>query len=104
MQHTAKKVVIITEKVISEDVAKLIDECGATGYTITPAGGKGSRGLRSQGADALFDTNSNVKFEIITGSKDLAKKIYDSVTEQYLENYSGITYMEEVEILRPQKF
>jgi nitrogen regulatory protein PII len=104
MQHKAKKVVIITEKVISQDVAKLIDECGATGYTITPAGGKGSRGVRSQGADALFETNTNVKFEVITSSAELAKKIYDRVADQYFENYSGITYMEDVDILRPQKF
>ena len=46
MTHTAKKIVIITEKVIEEGVARLIEAEGATGWTAVGAGGKGSRGMR----------------------------------------------------------
>lgn len=102
--HKASKVVIITEKIIVEKVAKLIENAGARGYTITPAGGKGSRGVRSTNRANVVDELGNVKIEIITGSKDAANRIADEVTEQFFDNYSGITYLEEVEILRPDKF
>ncbi len=102
--HKASKVVIITEKIIVEKVAKLIENAGARGYTITPAGGKGSRGVRSTNRANVVDEFSNVKIEVITGSKDAANRIADEVTEQFFDNYSGITYLEEVEILRPDKF
>ena len=37
--HHAKKVVIITEKLISEDVCELIKDSHASGYTICSVGG-----------------------------------------------------------------
>ncbi len=101
--HKAKKVVIITEKLISDKVAKLIEECGATGYTITSAGGKGSRGVRAA-RGGVTDAFLNVKIEVITSSDDVANAITDKVADTFFENYSGITYLEDVEILRPQKF
>jgi len=105
MEHyKASKVVIITEKMILEKVARLIEEAGGRGYTVTPAGGKGSRGVRSTGRAAVIDEFSNVKIEVITGSKDAANRIADDVAEQFFDHYSGITYLEEVEILRPHKF
>lgn len=104
MVHKAKKIVIITEKVITEGVAKIIEECGATGYTITAAGGKGSRGIRGQERNTLFDSFVNVKIEVIISDPAKAKEIIDKVALKYFENYSGITYQEDVEILRPQKF
>lgn len=103
MEHTAKKIIIITEKLLSEKVTKVIEECGATGYTITSAGGKGSRGVRSSERDSYSDAYTNVKIEVITSEK-LANEIAEKVAEKYFTNYSGITYLEDVEILRPQKF
>lgn len=104
MTHKATKVVIITEKYITEKVAKLIEEAGATGYTITSAGGKGSRGKRSEGRGGVSEAYANVKFEIIVADEALANKIANTVAEKYFQNYSGITYLEDVEIIRPQKF
>jgi len=104
MTHRAIKVVIITEAVISKNVAEIIDRCGASGYTITPAGGKGSRGVRTQDQSSAFETSSNVKIEIITVDRDVAEDIANQVTEAYFDNYAGITYLEGVEILRPEKF
>ena len=103
MTHKAKKIVIITEKLIAEKVTNIIEACGATGYTITPAGGKGSRGVRSDRA-SVTDAYVNVKIQVITASEAMAKEIADKVAEKYFDNYSGIIYMEDVEILRLQKF
>lgn len=104
MTSKATKIVIITEKLISKGVLKIIEEKGANGYTIVPAGGKGSRGVRSVDRPAVVDAFSNVKIEVITGSDEMAHDIADAVAAKYFANYSGITHLEEVEILRPEKF
>lgn len=105
MKHyKASKVVIITEKLILPKVAELIEAAGAGGYTVTPAGGKGSRGVRSTNRANVVDEFGNVKIEVIVGDRDAANRIADEVAERFFENYSGITYLEEVEILRPYKF
>lgn len=101
--YTAKKIIIITEKIILDKVTEIIDNAGATGYTVTNAGGKGSRGIRSNERNSMTDTYANVKIEVIT-SEALANDIAGKVAKKYFENYSGITYMEDVEILRPAKF
>ncbi len=105
MTHKAKKVVIITEKIIAERAAKVIEQCGATGYTIVAAGGKGDRGMRSAGRNAsVVDEFTNVKIEVIVADKKAAKLIAETVAEKYFNDYPGLTYLEDVEILRPQKF
>jgi len=104
MTHKASKVVIITEKLLLDRVTRLIETCGGTGYTVVAAGGKGSRGVRSTGPAAVVDEFSNVKIEVITASRATAGRIADEVAGTFFRDYSGITYFEEVEILRPEKF
>lgn len=104
MTYKATKIVIITEKIIQEGVTRIIEAAGASGYTIVAAGGKGSRGVRSSGRPAVVDAFANIKIEVITASRDTGTRIADAVAAEYFENYSGITYLEEVEILRPHKF
>ena len=104
MAHKAKKVVIITEKLILGNVLKIIEDAGATGYTVIAAGGKGSRGVRSEDRPKVVDAFSNVQIDVIVGSDATANRIAEEVANRYFENYSGITYLEDVEILRPHKF
>jgi len=103
--HTAEKVVIITEKIISKGVCEIIEDCGATGYTIVAAGGKGSRNIRSTTERAsVVDAFVNIKIEIIVNDFDMAENIMNRVRNKYFQNYSGITYLEDIKILRPEKF
>lgn len=104
MTHKAQKLVFITEKLIAVKVCELIDKCGATGYTIMSAGGKGSRGMRSEERGVVTDAYANVKIEVIVADEAKAHEISEKVAEKYFSNYSGITYAETVNILRPQKF
>jgi nitrogen regulatory protein PII len=106
MSQKASKLVIVTEKVLLKKVGKIIDEAGATGYTVMPAGGKGSRGVRSSGQPSVSDTFSgNVKFEILTPNRDLAVKISDEVAAQFFAEYSGMAYICDVmEVLHAHKF
>jgi nitrogen regulatory protein PII len=104
MTHGATKIVIITEKLLLAKVAKVVETAGATGYTVVAAGGKGSRGVRSTNRAAVVDEFGNVKIEVITSDREKALRIADEVAERFFGDYSGITYLEPVEILRPGKF
>ena len=104
MTQQASKLVIVTEKVLMKKVAKIIDEAGATGYTVVDAGGKGSRNIRSSGRPSVSDTQSNIKFEVLTRSRDIALKISDEVAAQFFDDYSGIAYLCEAEVLHAHKF
>lgn len=101
---TMKRVVIITENVIKDELLKLIMSLGAKGYTIANVSGRGARGLRDDNADTLVGEHlRNIKVEVIT-REDIAKKITVSVLEKFFKNYAGIAYMDDVEVLKGEKF
>ncbi|WP_250125583.1 hypothetical protein [Chroococcidiopsis sp. CCMEE 29] len=104
MTQKASKLVIVTEKVLLKQIAKIIDEAGATGYTVMEAGGKGSRNVRSSGQPTVSDTFSNIKIEVLTASRDMAVKISDEVAAKFFDNYSGIAYLCDAEVLHAHTF
>ena len=104
MTQQASKLVIVTEKLLLKKIAKIIDEAGATGYTVVDAGGKGSRNVRSSGRPTVSENYSNIQFEILTPNRDLAIKISDEVAAQFFEDYSGIAYLCNAEVLYAHKF
>ncbi|MEL7505529.1 MAG: hypothetical protein AAFN18_24030 [Cyanobacteria bacterium J06554_6] len=104
MAKPASKLVIVTEKLLLKKIAKIIDEAGATGYTVVEAGGKGSRNVRSSGRPTVSDEFSNVKIEVLAESRDMAEKISDEVAMRYFDDYSGIAYICNAEVLSAHKF
>ncbi|MGH1395300.1 MAG: P-II family nitrogen regulator [Trichormus sp.] len=104
MAKRANKLVIVTEKVLMKKVAHIIDECGATGYTVVDTGGKGSRNVRSTGKPNVSDTDSNVKFEVLTENREMAEKIADQVAIKFFTDYAGIIYICEAEVLYGRHF
>jgi hypothetical protein len=104
MSQPVWKLVIITEEILLKKIAKLIKDSGASGYTVIAAGGEGSRNVRSTGDPSVSHAFSNIKFEVLTASRELADAIQAKVVEKYFENYSCITYMSTVEALRAHKF
>ena len=104
MAKPAKKLVIITEKLLLGKIAKIIDEAGATGYTVMETGGKGSRNVRSSGQPSVSDTSVNIKFEVLTEDRDMALKISDAIALKFFDDYSGIAYICDAEVLYAHKF
>ena len=94
----------MTEKLLLKKIAKIIEKLGATGYTVVPAGGKGSRNVRSSGQPSFSDDYSNVKIEILTPNRDIALNISDEVATQFFDDYAGITYICDAEVLHAHKF
>ena len=103
MTQQASKLVIVTEKLLLKKVTKIINAAGATGYTVVAAGGQGSRNVRSSGEPSVGDSYSNIKIEVLTPNRDMALKISDEVAAEFFEDYSGITYICEAEILHAHK-
>ncbi len=104
MTKQASKLVIVTEKLLLKKIAKIIDEVGASGYTVVDAGGKGSRNLRSSGKPTVSDTYSNIKFEVLTPNRDMALKISDEVAAKFFDDYSGIAYLCDAEVIHAHRF
>ncbi len=105
MSQQATKLVIVTEKLLLNKIAKIIDEAGAPGYTVIETGGKGSRNVRSSGQPTVGNNFSNIKFEVLTPSREMAVKISDEVAARFFDDYSGIAYICDVmEVLHAHKF
>ena len=105
MTQQASKLVIVTEKLLLNKIAKIIDAAGATGYTVVEAGGRGSRNVRSSGRPTVSDTYTNIKFEVLTPNREMAVTISDEVAAQFFDDYSGIAYLCDVmEVLHAHTF
>ncbi|MBC1260504.1 hypothetical protein FQK07_04345 [Synechococcus sp. BSF8S] len=104
MSQQVWKLIIITEEILLKKIAKIIKEAGASGYTVLAAAGQGSRNVRSTGEPSVSHAFSNIKFEVLTSSRELADQIQEKVVEKYFEDYSCITYISTVEALRAHKF
>jgi nitrogen regulatory protein PII len=99
MSTQATKLVIVTEKLLFKHIVGIIEKAGATGYTVTDAEGKGSRNTRSPGHPSVSDTYEKIKLEIITTDEAVARKIADEVAANYFDNFSGIIFIGQVEVL-----
>ncbi len=104
MSQQVWKLTIIAEEILSKKIVRVIKGAGATGYTVMAAGGEGNRNVRSTGEPSVSHTLSNVKIEVLTGTRDLADKITHEIETKYYVDYSIITYISQVEALRDHKF
>ncbi len=93
-----KLVTIICEPVLISSILKMTSDLGATGFTVTDVRGQGN-GEKSSGE--IPDSKS--KIEIIA-EPDLALVLIQTLAEKFFENYSLITYVSDISILRPKKF
>ncbi|MBC7742000.1 MAG: transcriptional regulator [Bdellovibrionaceae bacterium] len=93
-----KLVTIICEPVLSSRILALSHELGATGFTMTEVRGQGN-GEKSSGEIP----DSKIKIEIVM-APDVAVHLMNLMSETYFENYSIITYLAEISVLRSEKF
>lgn len=94
-----KLLTIITESALENELTDVFERLGASGYTITNARGKGSRGIR----DAGWSTSSNIRLEVICGAA-LAETIADHMREHYYRDYAMVLFVTDVGVMRPEKF
>jgi len=105
MFYPATKLIIITETFISDDVCKIIDDCGAKGYTLVPAGGKGLHHLHATAEKAtVAEDFNNIKIEVVCSERKIAELIAGRILDECFLDYPGVMYLENVEIMRPVRF
>lgn len=94
-----KLLTVITEQALERHLIRCVMEAGARGYTITEARGLGERGLRS----ADFETGGNIRLEVICEDA-VARQIAGRLHRDYFHDFAMVLYLEDVEVLRPEKF
>lgn len=100
MSHDKPKLItVFTESALESPLIKELEKLGVPGYTISNARGKGSRGVR----DAAWEANSNIRIEVIC-SLSVVNQIADMLQEKYYDNYAMVSYISDIEVLRPEKF
>lgn len=104
MAKPAKKLVIVAEKVLLKKIAAIIEESGASGYTVVETGGKGSRNVRSSGHPSVSDTTSNIKFEVLTPDRIMAQNIANQVAGKFFTDFAGMIYLCDAEVLYGESF
>jgi nitrogen regulatory protein P-II 2 len=93
-----KLVTIVAESLLERKLVEEIKRLGAKGYTITPARGEGSRGLRSVDWEG-----QNIRLETIV-PEEVALKILQRLQEAYFPHYAVIAYVENVYVVRGEKY
>ena len=95
---TMKRVIIIGDETVRYRIVKEIQNLGATGYTDYSVHGEGARGVRPRHAEP-----ANVKIEVIA-TPEVAQRILDHIAKHYFDNYAMIAFLDDVEVLRGEKF
>ncbi len=93
-----KKVTVVCQENLREDLIRDLKALGARGYTLSEAYGEGEHGLRMN-----FWEGRNIRLELIM-SEPLCERVLAYITEHYLEKYAIIVYVENVEVVRGEKF
>jgi len=93
-----RKVSIVAERVLREELLELLKTSGATGWTLTSVEGEGSRGIRASEFEG-----SNVQIDTLV-APELADTLMEKIAARYFADWSLIVYSADVEVLRGDKY
>ncbi|MEQ8404150.1 MAG: hypothetical protein RKE49_03555 [Oceanicaulis sp.] len=102
--HEATKIILVVERLLRDKVIAIVETEGAKGYTVTEGMGKGAHGLHGSDRPGIAQGFTIVRIEVIVADRAAAERIAATVAERYFKDYPGIVYMDQVEVLRPEKF
>ena len=94
-----KLITVICESALEQGLTQAISKLGASGYTVSDARGKGAHGVR----DASWPENANIRIEVLC-DEPIASCILDLLVHNYYSNYTLVTFVSDVGVLRPGKF
>lgn len=93
-----KLVTIVAEAILEHRLVEEIKRLGAKGYTLVDARGEGSRGLRTMDWEG-----KNIRLETIV-SEEVALRILARLQEAYFPHYAVVAFVENVEVVRGEKY
>jgi hypothetical protein len=98
-QFHRRLLTVVTEAVLERELVAAFEALGVRGYTITDARGKGGRGRRQSD----WAQESNIRIEIVC-EPALAELVAQHLRERYYDHYAMILFLQDVSVLRPDKF
>lgn len=99
--YAKKRVEIVVEGALMEAVLDVVDEAGATGYTVLPAlSGRGNTGLWEAGG--LSQAFTRVLVVVIANAETATRLI--GALDHILDDYTAIVTVCDVEVLRDDHF
>ena len=98
-QFTRRLLTIVTEAVLERELLAELEALGVRGYTITDTRGQGGRGRRQSD----WTQEGNIRIEIVC-EPALAERIATRMRERYYDHYAMILFLQDVNVLRPDKF
>jgi len=102
--HKATKIILVVERLLRDKVIAIVETEGAKGYTVTEGIGKGAHGLHGSDRPGIAQGFTIVRIEVIVADRAAGERIAEAVADRYFKDYPGIVYMDQVEVLRPDKF
>ncbi len=93
-----RKVTIIAERVLRDDLLDLLKKHGASGWTLTAVEGEGSRGIRASEWEGR-----NVQIDTLV-SAEIADGIMEAIGSAYFADWSVIVYAADVDVIRSEKY
>jgi hypothetical protein len=97
--HRRRLLTIVTEASLERELLRELESLGASGYTITDARGRGGRGKRASG----WAYGANIRVEVVCEA-ELAARIAGRLRDRWYDDYAMILFVQDVEVLRPEKF
>jgi nitrogen regulatory protein PII len=100
MEHFPRRLLtIVTEATLERELLGELEALGVRGYTITEARGRGSRGTRQSD----WNQAANIRIEVVC-EPELAARIAARMRQRFYDHYAMILFMQDVSVLRPEKF
>ncbi len=93
-----RKVTIVAERLLRDELLDLLKRHGATGWTITAVEGEGSRGVRASEWEGR-----NVQIETLV-HPDISGPMMEEIASRYFEDWAVIVYSSDVDVLRGDKY
>jgi hypothetical protein len=98
-QFPRRLLTVVTEAVLERELIAEFESLGVRGYTITEARGQGSRGRRQSD----WTQEGNIRVEVVC-EPALAERVATRLRERYYDHYAMILFLQDVSVLRPDKF
>lgn len=98
-QFPRRLLTVVTEAVLERELVAELEALGVRGHTITDARGRGSRGRRQSD----WAQDGNIRLEVVC-EPALAERLAARLRERYYDHYAMILFMQDVNVLRPDKF
>jgi nitrogen regulatory protein P-II 2 len=93
-----KLLTVIAEAVLEDHLIRELRGLGARGYSRSEVSGEGTRGVHASDWEGR-----NVKIEMLVGP-EVADRILEHVAGSYFEHYAVVAYVQDVQVVRREKY